>query len=212
MLILVESLQLYEIVNLVNELLPPMPDTQGVHAASSSNGALSSRGPGITIASKVEDGQGVVGTGKESIGDTVLRQQTLKRLKKFSEVALPANSGISGELTPLTLLVRKLQDALASLEGFPVRFSHAPRTSSSSASISNGMNALTQPFKLRLCRSSGEKMLRDYSTNIVLIEPLARYFKVDIIWWKVYLVLADVKIVPWTVILSKADILKVWSF
>jgi E3 ubiquitin-protein ligase TRIP12 len=138
-------------------------------------------------------GSGVVGTllnffscgntGKESIGDTVLRQQTLKRLKKFSEVALPANTGITGELTPLTLLVRKLQDALASLEGFPVRFSHAPRASSSSASISNGMNALTQPFKLRLCRSSGEKMLRDYSTNIVLIEPLASLISVEDFLW-----------------------------
>lgn len=73
MLILVESLQLYEIVNLVNELLPPMPDTQGVHAASSSNGALSSRGPGITIASKVEDGQGVVA--EESPREILLRHQ-----------------------------------------------------------------------------------------------------------------------------------------
>ena len=71
-------MQLYEIVNLVNELLPPMPDTQGVHAASSSNGALSSRGsgrkhPGITIASKVEDGQGVVA--EESPREILLRHQ-----------------------------------------------------------------------------------------------------------------------------------------
>jgi hypothetical protein len=55
---------------------------------------------------------------------------------------------------PLTLLVRKLQNALVSLERFSVVLSHAPPSSSGTASIAAGLSALTQPFKLRLCRAT----------------------------------------------------------
>lgn len=140
-------------------------------------------------------GSGVVGallhffscgnTTKENIGDAILRQQALKRLKQFIEVSLPMPSGDSGsEPAPLTLLVRKLQNALASLERFPVALSNAHhRSSSGTASIAAGLSALTQPFKLRLCRAPGEKVLRDYSTNIVLIEPLATLIAVEDFLW-----------------------------
>lgn len=140
-------------------------------------------------------GSGVVGTllkffscgntTKENIDNDMLREQALKRLKQFIEVALPTtdSGGSSSETAPLTLLVRKLQNALASLERYPVVLSHAPRSSSGSASIAAGLSALTQPFKLRLCRASGEKLLRDYSTNIVLIEPLATLMSVEDFLW-----------------------------
>lgn len=136
-------------------------------------------------------GSGVVGslihyfscgnTSKENVEDSDLREQAVRRLKQFIEVALPKESA-DGE-APLTLLVRKLQNALASLERFPVVLSHAPRSSSGSASMGAGLSALSQPFKLRLCRASGEKMLRDYSTNIVLIEPLATLVAVEDFLW-----------------------------
>nr|PNR54131.1 hypothetical protein PHYPA_007807 [Physcomitrium patens] len=138
-------------------------------------------------------GSGVVGglinyftcgnTAKENVEDPGLREQALKRMKQFIEVALPRETGVSGSDAPLTLLVRKLQNALASLERFPVVLSHAPRSNSWTVSIAAGLSALTQPFKLRLCRATGDKTLRDYSNNIVLIEPLATLIAVEDFLW-----------------------------
>ncbi|XP_024534679.1 E3 ubiquitin-protein ligase UPL3 [Selaginella moellendorffii] len=110
------------------------------------------------------------------------RQQALNRLKNFLAVALSSDI----REAPLTVLVRKLQNALGSLERFPVILSHGPRATGSTASIAAGLSALTQPFKLRLCRASGEKVLRDYSTNVVLIEPLATLAAIeDFLWSRV---------------------------
>ncbi|KAL2649350.1 hypothetical protein R1flu_017478 [Riccia fluitans] len=111
-----------------------------------------------------------------------LRQEALQRFKQFIALSLP--TGVQhGKEVPLTMLVRKLQNALASLERFPVVLSHTPRSGSGSASIAAGLSALTQPFKLRLLRASNEKVLRDYSSNIVLIEPLASLLAVEDFLW-----------------------------
>ena len=50
---------------------------------------------------------------------------------------------------------------------------------SESGSLAQGLSALTQPLKLRLQRNTGEATLRDYSTNVVLIEPLATMTAVE---------------------------------
>ncbi|KAF2302059.1 hypothetical protein GH714_031991 [Hevea brasiliensis] len=84
---------------------------------------------------------------------------------------------------PLTVLVQKLQNALSSLERFPVVLSHSSRSSGGSARLSSGLSALSQPFKLRLCRAQGEKSLRDYSSNVVLIDPLANLAAVEDFLW-----------------------------
>ena len=63
-----------------------------------------------------------------------------------------------------------------------------PRSSSSnnSSSLGSQLAALTQPFKLRLCRNASDRALRDYSSNIVLIEPLATLSAVeDFLWSRV---------------------------
>lgn len=60
-------------------------------------------------------------------------------------------------------------------------------SSGDSSSLSSGLAALAQPFKLRLARSDHEKQLKDYSSNVVLIEPLASMTAVeDFLWSKVY--------------------------
>lgn len=41
------------------------------------------------------------------------------------------------------------------------------------------MAALGQPFKLRLARAPHERQLRDYTANVVLIEPLATMSAVE---------------------------------
>ena len=51
------------------------------------------------------------------------------------------------------------------------------------SSLSTGLAALTQPFKLRLSRSAHEDQLRDYGVNVVLIEPLATMAAVEDFLW-----------------------------
>ncbi|KAG9130329.1 hypothetical protein Leryth_004401 [Lithospermum erythrorhizon] len=105
-----------------------------------------------------------------------LRQQAIRRYKAFISVALPSDEqGVA----PMSVLVQKLQNALSSLERFPVVLSHASRSSSGNARLSSGLSALSQPFKLRLCRAEGEKSLRDYSSNIVLFDPLASLASIE---------------------------------
>ncbi|KAH8510535.1 hypothetical protein H0E87_008184 [Populus deltoides] len=110
-----------------------------------------------------------------------LRQQALRRFKSFVALALP--SSIDGGGATMTVLVQKLQNALSSLERFPVVLSHSSRSSSGGARLSSGLSALSQPFKLRLCRLQGEKGLRDYSSNVVLIDPLASLAAVEEFLW-----------------------------
>ncbi|KAF2302054.1 hypothetical protein GH714_031917 [Hevea brasiliensis] len=111
-----------------------------------------------------------------------LRQQALIRFKLFVALALPSSLD-EGSSAPLTVLVQKLQNALSSLERFPVVLSHSSRSSGGSARLSSGLSALSQPFKLRLCRAQGEKSLRDYSSNVVLIDPLANLAAVEDFLW-----------------------------
>ncbi|KAH7518419.1 hypothetical protein FEM48_Zijuj09G0169600 [Ziziphus jujuba var. spinosa] len=111
-----------------------------------------------------------------------LRQQALRRFKAFVAVALPFSIN-EGTTAPMTVLVQKLQNALSSLERFPVVLSHSARSSGGSARLSSGLSALSQPFKLRLCRAQGDKSLRDYSSNVVLIDPLASLAAVEEFLW-----------------------------
>lgn len=120
---------------------------------------------------------------KERISETNLprhRQQALRRYKAFVSVGLPYSEG---SIAPMTVLVQKLQNALSSLERFPVVLSHSSRSSTGSARLSSGLSALSQPFKLRLCRVQGDKSLRDYSSNVVLIDPLASLAAVEEFLW-----------------------------
>lgn len=107
------------------------------------------------------------------------------------------------------LQVTKLQSVLAAVETYTVSEPSAPPRSAGlrfasghsygasrgyrslstgdGSSLSSGLAALTQPFKLRLARAEHEKQLKDYATNVVLIEPLASMTAVeDFLWSKVY--------------------------
>ncbi|CAN4107359.1 unnamed protein product [Withania somnifera] len=121
---------------------------------------------------------------KERISDpnlSRLRQQAIRRYKSFIAVALP--SSVGGNMVPMTVLVQKLQNALSSLERFPVVLTHSSRSSTGNARLSSGLSALSQPFKLRLCRAQGDKTLRDYSSNVVLIDPLASLAAIEDFLW-----------------------------
>ncbi|CAJ1972976.1 unnamed protein product, partial [Sphenostylis stenocarpa] len=111
-----------------------------------------------------------------------LRQQALARFKSFVAIALPLSID-NAAVAPMTVLVQKLQNALSSLERFPVMLSNSSRSSSGSARLSSGLSALSHPIKLRLCRAQGEKSLRDYSSNVVLIDPLASLAAIEEFLW-----------------------------
>ncbi|KAJ9550431.1 hypothetical protein OSB04_014476 [Centaurea solstitialis] len=111
-----------------------------------------------------------------------LRQQAIRRYKSFVEVALPLDFDESKPV-PMSVLVQKLQNALTSLERFPVMLSHSSRSGTGSGRLSSGLSALPRPFKLRLCRAHGEKSLRDYSSNVLLIDPLASLAAVEDFLW-----------------------------
>ncbi|CAL5035273.1 unnamed protein product [Urochloa decumbens] len=123
--------------------------------------------------------------GKEKVSEANipnLRHQAVRRYKAFISVALPNYE--DGNKTPMALLVKKLQGALSSLECFPVVLSHSGRTPTLGGSrVATGLGAIPQPFKLRLCRAAGEKSLKDYSSNIVLIDPLASLAAVEEFLW-----------------------------
>ncbi|XP_071685876.1 E3 ubiquitin-protein ligase UPL3-like [Rutidosis leptorrhynchoides] len=122
---------------------------------------------------------------KEKVSETdlsKLRQLAIKRYTSFIEIALPLSVN-EGKHAPMSVLVQKLQFALTSLERFPVVLSQNARSSTGNVRLSSGLGALSQPFKLRLCRAHGEKALRDYSTNIVLIDPLASLAAVEDFLW-----------------------------
>eukprot|EP00741_Cyanophora_paradoxa_P011200 tig00020554_g10820.t1 len=112
-------------------------------------------------------------------GDAAQRQL---RLAAFS-AAFCAHDGAR----PLLQLVRLLEAAASAQERFPIVLYDAPAGSPTSASGAvSSLRALTQPFKLRLERAPDERRLRDYSANVVLIEPLATIGAIeDFLWPKV---------------------------
>ncbi|KAK4761209.1 hypothetical protein SAY87_006102 [Trapa incisa] len=152
-----------------------------------------SKGDGVSTFEFI--GSGVVGAllnyfscgnfSKEKIAEASipeLRQQALQRYKSFVGIALPSDN-FEVAVAPMTILVQKLQNALSSLERFPVVLSHSSRSSASSGRLSSGFGALFPPLKLRLCRAQGEKSIRDYSSNVVLIDPLATLASVEDFLW-----------------------------
>uniref|UniRef100_A0A5B6ZVH1 HECT-type E3 ubiquitin transferase n=1 Tax=Davidia involucrata TaxID=16924 RepID=A0A5B6ZVH1_DAVIN len=111
-----------------------------------------------------------------------LQQKAFRRFRSFIIVALPSSIKESVD-TPMICLIRKLQNALSSLERFQVVLSHSSRSSSGNTRLSSGISELSQPLKLRLCRAQGDKSLSDYSSNIVLIDPLVSLAAVEDFLW-----------------------------
>lgn len=116
----------------------------------------------------------------EKLSTMELRQKTFERLQQFFGIATSCSNKASEPL--LTLIVRKLQSALASLESFPVKLTRQPAGNNSS-SHTVGLNALAHPIKLQFCRLAGEKNLRDYPSNIVLVSPLTTLSSVEHYLW-----------------------------
>ena len=125
----------------------------------------------------------------------------LKRLERFVEVALPPGSGSSPALAALVRKLQAALSSLEVFPVLAARFGPpgggVPSSrlgslssmmasrygggrgiggagqASAAGSLNSGLAMLTQPLKLRLSRHAAEKQLREYSSNVVMIEPLA---------------------------------------
>lgn len=101
-------------------------------------------------------------------------EKATRRCKSFIEVALPL--GLQDkEMAPMSILVKYLQSALSSLERFPVVLSHGGRSS--------GLSVLSQACNIRLCRAKGDESLIDYSSYILVFNPLATLAAVEEFLW-----------------------------
>ncbi|KAG2490174.1 hypothetical protein HYH03_011304 [Edaphochlamys debaryana] len=138
----------------------------------------------------------------------------LRRVAALTRAGLTPNPAAACS-PPLVGLVRKLQAALSNVETLPVHYgrtappppgggyrsygggygsyggyggrSGSAGSAGAPGSLSSGLSMLTHPFKLRLCRHSADSSLRDYSSNIVLIEPLATMSAIeDFLYPRVY--------------------------
>jgi E3 ubiquitin-protein ligase TRIP12 len=78
----------------------------------------------------------------------------------------------SSSTSPLSALLRKLLEALGAAEAFPLLLSGSGGGARGEGGEA-GMAGLSRPFKLCLRRDPADRALRDYATNVVLVEPLA---------------------------------------
>ena len=108
-----------------------------------------------------------------------------KQASDFAEVC--SNRSNSEEV--FKILLKRLHEIVSSRETLPVvacparpapsatmRYLFFERSQSGSRSKeANGLAALAHPFKLHFARAEDEKDLRDYSSNVVLVEPLSTF-------------------------------------
>lgn len=77
------------------------------------------------------------------------------------------------EELPVSLLVRKLQSALSSLENFPVILSHSSKQRNWFAAVPNGRCMPHPCLRVRFVRGEGEMCLSDYSNDAVTVDPFS---------------------------------------
>ena len=119
-----------------------------------------------------------VDVSKEELTQEELRQKLLRRLHQFITIAT------CNEETKLhfTVLVRKIQNALSSLESFPVNLTQSP-SGTSKPGNTTGLSILAQPLKLRFMKLPTDTSLQDFPTSVVLMSPLTTLSSLEEYLW-----------------------------
>ncbi|XP_012082279.1 E3 ubiquitin-protein ligase UPL4 isoform X2 [Jatropha curcas] len=94
-----------------------------------------------------------------------------KRLKVFARFFSSYSSLVEG--LPVSILIRKLQSALASLENFPVILSHSSKQRNWFATVPNGRCISHPCLRVRFVRGEGETCISDYSDNVFTVDPFS---------------------------------------
>eukprot|EP00268_Persea_americana_P006273 TRINITY_DN1226_c0_g1_i4.p1 TRINITY_DN1226_c0_g1~~TRINITY_DN1226_c0_g1_i4.p1 ORF type:complete len:1136 (-),score=236.23 TRINITY_DN1226_c0_g1_i4:375-3782(-) len=105
----------------------------------------------------------------------------LKRFETFVNISLTAVH-LQCEDTCLTLLVRRLQSALSSLEHFPVIASHAPKSGDVYASIP-GRCTKHPCLRVRFVREEGESVLSDHSLDVLTVDAFSSFDDIERFLW-----------------------------
>ncbi|KAK9158171.1 hypothetical protein Scep_004745 [Stephania cephalantha] len=105
-----------------------------------------------------------------------------KRLGLFAKL-VSSPTGFDPQGMPLALLVRKLQNALASLEDFPVILSHVSKLNNRFATIPHGRCTGSPCMKVHLVREKGETELRKYGVNVATVEPFSSLDAIEKFLW-----------------------------
>jgi len=93
-----------------------------------------------------------------------------KRFETFARMSLSSADPVSNDL-PLSLLVRKLQCALSTVETFPVIGGYAPRQRGSYAAVPSGCCTMYPCLRVHFVRGEQETCLVDYSADAVTVDP-----------------------------------------
>ncbi|KAL0709011.1 hypothetical protein Bca4012_015989 [Brassica carinata] len=93
-----------------------------------------------------------------------------------------------GEATSSVLLIKKLQNSLSSLESYPIVLSQFLKQRNSYATVPHGRSTSYPILRVRFVKAEGETCLRDYSQDLVTVDPLCYLDAVDqYMWRKVHL-------------------------
>ncbi|XP_075474736.1 E3 ubiquitin-protein ligase UPL4-like isoform X1 [Primulina tabacum] len=108
--------------------------------------------------------------GQETNDTANLCYRTEKRFEVFGRLLLSCTDPAL-EKFPLLTIVRRLQSALSSVENFPVILNHASKLRNSYATVPYGRCTSYPSLKVQFEREKGEISLRDYSEDIVNVDP-----------------------------------------
>ncbi|KAF3510574.1 hypothetical protein F2Q69_00000108, partial [Brassica cretica] len=87
-----------------------------------------------------------------------------------------------GEATS-SVLIKKLQNSLSSLENYPIVLSQFLKRRNSFATVPNGRSTSYPILRVRFVKAEGETCLRDYSQDLVTVDPLCFLDAVDQYMW-----------------------------
>ncbi|KAH7513016.1 hypothetical protein FEM48_Zijuj12G0151700 [Ziziphus jujuba var. spinosa] len=105
-----------------------------------------------------------------------------ERLQVFTRTLLYSSDPLSQEL-PISTLIRKLQNALSSLENFPVILGHAAKLRNSFAVVPNGRCTTYPCIRVRFMRGEGETCLCDYSEDVLTVDPFSSMDAIEGYLW-----------------------------
>ncbi|KAF5737581.1 hypothetical protein HS088_TW13G00466 [Tripterygium wilfordii] len=105
-----------------------------------------------------------------------------KRFEVFARLFL-SSSDTLGEGPPSLVLIQKLQNALSSLENFPVILTHASRLRNSFATVPNERSNKYPSLRILFVRGDGESCLSDYSGDVVTVDPFSSLDAIEGYLW-----------------------------
>ncbi|XP_038695808.1 E3 ubiquitin-protein ligase UPL4-like isoform X2 [Tripterygium wilfordii] len=105
-----------------------------------------------------------------------------KRFEVFARLFL-SSSDTPGEGPPTLVLIQKLQNALSSLESFPVILTHASRLRNSFVTVPSERSNKYPSLRVRFVRGDGESCLSDYSGDVATVDPFSSLNAIEGYLW-----------------------------